>query len=288
MKHFTKGDPDLWGRLDADQSDTDFVKTAEYGVDDVEFSSGPRIPPGFLIKHATVQVRAPVPPAADAPEWARREYDEQVKTAMLKLAGFWGEAFANLGKTLKGVLRGGSDVVETKAEDFMKLITKTDGGDISPKKLSKALKDLQAADPLDKTYRTAQTALFGAIPLMGLAGGAHLYSTEKLRRQHASVEHHLAQQPEFKNLADKEQAIGEAYGTMRKYSPTIAADPIVAKSFVTMLVQHPDQQNIEIIQNLMEAEKKYKESGEFTKDWYDISKLVRYPLISPILGGKGK
>ena len=293
MQRFTKeaveAGRELWEQLDEDVSDADFVKSAAVRVLEQPVWTGPRIPDGHLIKIADQVIAEPRHPGADAPAWAVREYDEQVKTAMVKLAGFWGEAFKNLTTTLKSVIRGGGRAVPGSAKDILDVAQTGTHGE-------RAIVDIAKLEGLFKGtgtggmsgFQKAQVGLALALPAAAIAGGAKAWSAGQRVRQHGRVERALVNDPEFENQADKEQAISESYGLMRKYSPSIALDPVVSKSFVKLLVSMPDMQNIEVVQNLMEAEKKFQDSQGFTTDLRDIQKLVKHPLVTPFTGGGGK
>jgi hypothetical protein len=296
MRRFTNGNPEMWDQLDEERSDSAFVKTASVEVTDIEGPwAGPRLPPGFAVKTAGCHLRIPAAPRADAPDWAMDAYNAEFGETMQKVAGFWADAWKNFSGTIAGAFRGSAGDVATHTPDS---ILKTIGSGAMAGTESdqlKALKPLakemaglaKKVQSANKGFGRAQLGLAIGIPALAGFGAYHLWSKGKRRRQHAAVEHLLLKQPEFENLADREQVVGEAYGTMRKYAPSIASDPIVAKSFVGLLVSHPDQQNIEVIQNLMEAEKKFRDAGEFSRDWHDISKIVRHPLATA-LGGGGK
>lgn len=295
MRRFTKeaveAGRQLWEELDEDRSDSDFVKSATVAIQEGPVWTGPRIPAGKLIKIATESVDMPEYPGDEAPLWEKRAYEVEVAQAMDKLAGFWGDAFKNLGQTFRGVLRGAPATEPIGTVEFLKkVVTKNKAGirHLDPKALEKTLAGLQKADPLAGAYSKAQAGLAIAIPAMAVAAGANAWSRGQRTRQHGRVERALVNDPEFENQADKEQAISESYGLMRKYAPSIALDPVVSKSFVKLLVSMPDMQNIEVIQNLMEAEKKFQDSREFSTDFRDIQKLIKHPLVTPFAGGSGK
>lgn len=295
MRLFTKEASDrgaaLWDQLDTDVSDTDFIKSATLAMEDAPVYTGPSIPAGALIKIGGLRIEQPVYPGDSSSEFARDQYRGEVRDAMQKLAGFWGEAFKNLTTTLKGVIRGGPASDPMTVKDLLSSITSANPGgghSIDLDKTKKFVAGLGKADPLAGGYRKAQVGLALAIPAAAIAAGAKAWSSGHRQRQHGRIEQALVNDPEFENQADKEQAISESYGLMRRYAPSIALDPVVSKSFVKLLVQMPDMQNLEVVQNLMEAERKYHDSGEFSSDLRDIQKLMRHPLVTPFSGGGGK
>jgi hypothetical protein len=180
--------------------------------------------------------------------------------AFEKIAGFWDtarKAVGTVGESIQKALTGGRSHV-------------VDGA---------PTKSLEA---LEKT----QLALGGAAVAGTLALGAGGVSAANERRRFHQVEQALYADPWFENYTDKSD-IGEAYGLMRRYSPSIAKDPIVARSFVRVMVESPELKHTQTVQELLEAEKKFRESGAFTEDLFDLRRSIRGGARALGLSGTG-
>jgi len=185
--------------------------------------------------------------------------------AFEKIAGFWSSArsaIGTVGESLQKALTAGrSHLVKNKE------------GIPHP---------TEALSALEKT----QLAIGGA----GVAGGIALagsgISAANERRRFSQVEQALYADPWFENYTNKSD-IGEAYGLMRRYSPSIAKDPIVARSFVRVMVESPEMKHTQTVQELLEAEKKFRESGAFTEDLFDLRRAMRGGARALGLSGTG-
>lgn len=212
-------------------------KVASVEVATPELSCGPQPRPGFVFDYGGVKIASGQP---------------QGETFM-KLAGVW-DAIRRAGTTFgesiqKALTAGRSHMVKVK-----------DG----PRRPTEAL------TALEKTQLAlGGAAAGGAIALTG-AG----VSAANEQRRFSQVELALHADPWFEGMTDKSN-VSEAYGLMKRYAPSIAKDPIVARSFVRVMVESPELKHTQTVQELLEAEKKFRESGAFTEDLFDLRRSMR-------------
>jgi hypothetical protein len=216
---------------------------------------------------------------------------EEANDGIVKLAGFWSEAFGNLGKTLKNVVRGGE--VAHAGPSFQEVATAMRSGAGSGGRLH-AIKDLfdaggaaSAAGGAMSGYQKAQAGLAAAVVAVPIAAGAAAAHDSMKKHRYAVILKGIQSDPAFENVSDQSK-VSDAYHMMVKYSPSIALDPMVAKSFVTFLVTHPDLAGLQSAQSLMEAEAKFRESGEFARDFSDrMRRFAKHPLVGHFSGSGG-
>lgn len=180
------------------------------------------------------------------------------RETMQKLAGVWDSIrgiLGTAGRSAKAIITGGEEV------------TRGLGG--IP--LSKPRESLTALE-------TAQLGVLGAGAAGILGAGVAGVDAVNDRRKYHQIRMALHGDPWFENHSDKSK-IDSAFEMMKKYAPTIAKDPIVTRSFVrTMVEGDENSMNLSWAQELMEAEKKYRESGNFTEDLFDLRRAVRSGL----------
>lgn len=232
--------------------------------------------PGFAFQAGDFELRIP-------------KTAEEANEGILKLASFWGDAFQNLGRTLQNVVRGGGQAAKQIEWKDLSRFVNTQAHKVNVKGM-KAFVD-SAATAVSETgmtgYQKAQAGLAGALVAVPLAAGAAEAHDAYKKHQYAVVLDQIMKDPAFENVTDASK-VKDAYHMMMKYSPSIAMDPLVSKSFVTFLVTHPDMAGLAAAQSLMEAENKFKESGEFASAFSDrVRRLMRHPLAEPFMGGGG-
>jgi len=186
--------------------------------------------------------------------------DTPPREALLKIAGFW----SGVAESVNKVLSGGKRTIQ-------------------------GLGGIPITETAEKLTQLEQAQLGVAAGGIGAALGAATLgiSSAQEKRRFSQVEGALLNDPWFENTTDKSQ-VREAYALMRRYSPTIARDPIVARSFVRVLVEVPDKANIQTVQDLMDAEKKFREGGQFKDEIFDLRKGLRGGLRHLGFGGGGK
>lgn len=276
----------LWDKLADDKTavTADADLSGDVITDGLFYESKPR--PGYCFQAGQFKIASP------------RNVDE-ANEAVAKLAGFWSDAFQSLGRTVKTVVRGGAEAVDPSWPRFTEVAEAVErahkGG---PKAQFRAVEKLyrgaasdamaaQAAASGISPAQKAQIGLAGALVATPLAVGAAGAHSAYVKHEYAKVLNGLESDPAFENISDK-QNLRDAYALMQKYSPSIALDPMVARSFVMTLVTHPDLSHLELAQNLMDAEKKYDESRAFSRSFDDrVRKLTRHPLAEPFVGGGG-
>jgi len=242
---------DLWGAIDggSEKSAVEHVVT----VGEPTLSCGPPMRDAYVFEHGDFKV------AADLP----------VGEAMQKIAGFWADNARGVVESLRTIVSGG----------------KTWGSDLLGRRVP-----MHQVDKLTQA-EGAQLGLAGAAVAGTLGIGTAVINKANERRRFNQVERTLLEDPWFSNLSDK-SLVNKAYGLMVKYSPSMAADPIVARSFVRMLVQSEadggmDNANIGTVQELLEAEKKFRDSGAFTEDLFDLRRSMRGGArVLGLAGGK--
>lgn len=264
----------LWGKLASE--DTGALATEEVAGDPLQggvfYDSRP--PAGYVFAAGHFKIASP-------------KSGEEVAAGIEKLAGFWQEAFSNVSATVKNTIRGGVPHTDTM-KGVMDTVRTGAGGMRGHIPDMKAFRKAVDAIPVDRgSYSSKQLALGGALVAMPLAAGAAEAHHAYKQHQFAVVLDHLQKDPAFENVSDSAK-VKEAYHLMMKYSPNIALDPVVSKSFVMLIVSHPDSANVETIGNLMEAEKKFKENNDFSGAFSDrVRRLMRHPLAEPFTGGGG-
>lgn len=271
----------LWAELSRDDLKADDVMklatddvVGDFVTDGVFYDSRP--PVGYVFQAGHFKIASP-------------KSGEEVADGITKLAGFWQEAFSNLSGTLKNVVRGGGKKVDPiQWKELSRFVdAATDKVDISGMKAF-VNRANQAVEETGTTgYQKMQMGLAGALVATPVAFGAAEAHDAFKKHQYSVVLDHLQKDPAFENVSDAAK-VKEAYHLMVKYSPSIALDPVVSKSFVMLIVSHPDSANVETIGNLMDAERRFKESNDFTGAFSDrVRRLMRHPLAEPFTGGGG-
>lgn len=268
----------LWAKLGSDMSAEDVVKTAaddiagDFLTDGVYYDSKP--PAGYVFQAGHFKIASP-------------KSGEEVAEGITKLAGFWQEAFSNISGSVRNIVRGGPPAGDA-LKGVMNSVRVGHSGIHGHIPDMKAFRKAIESIPVDRgSYSSKQLALGGALVAVPLAAGAAEAHDAFKKHQYAVVLDHLQGDPAFENVSDAAK-VKEAYHLMVKYSPSIALDPVVSKSFVMLIVSHPDSANVETIGNLMEAEKKFKESNDFSNAFSDrVRRLMRHPLAEPFTGGGG-
>lgn len=273
----------LWDKLADDKTAAEPELAGDLVEDGLFYGSRPA--PGYCFQAGHFKIASP-------------RTVEEANEAVVKLAGFWAASFKNLGKTLKNVVRGGGEEVKPVMPSFgevAKTVQKVQGRKGSTDRdVYRAVRGLfEERIPSApggggmSAYEKAQVGLAGALVATPLALGAAEAHDAYKKHEYAKVLERLESDPAFENVSDK-QHLKDAYALMTKYSPSIALDPMVARSFVMTLVTHPDLSHLELAQNLMDAEKKYDESRAFSRDFQDrVRRLTRHPLAEPFVGGGG-
>ena len=133
--------------------------------------------------------------------------------------------------------------------------------------------------------RKLQAGLAGALVLGTGLGIRQLYKRRQVQAQYDRVLGAVMEDPTFKNVEQKEDKVPEAYSFLRRYAPTLAMDPVIARSFVRQAIESDvSWMNQTVAQGLSEAESKHRDASRPSKDLRDI---ISHPFVAPFAGKGG-
>lgn len=121
-----------------------------------------------------------------------------------------------------------------------------------------------------------------ALPVVALGGVAEAYAEDAIRaiRHRSDLKNSMKEIMEDPDIKNRQDEATRYFLTLVKFAPTIATDPMVAKSVVKQMIQWGPEAGYALLKDLVMIEEKAKPVSGKQKAWESLSRA--FPGVAPI------